>query len=53
MMSHRGKPSLRKMPAMMATRMGFTLISRALVPASSTCSAAFSATLYPPNHITP
>jgi hypothetical protein len=43
--SHRGKPSLRKRPAMMATRMGLTLMSRALVPASRTCSAAFSATL--------
>ena len=53
MISQRGKPSLRNKPAMMATRMGLTLISRAAVPASRRCSAAFNATLYPPNHITP
>ncbi|MCY1371064.1 hypothetical protein D9M69_581930 [compost metagenome] len=45
MMSQRGNPSLSITPAMTATRMGLTLISRALVPASSTCSAALRAML--------
>ena len=53
MISQRGNPSLRMRPAITAMRMGFTLISNALVPASSRCSAALRATLYPPNHMTP
>ncbi|MDT4889786.1 hypothetical protein FQZ97_1265370 [compost metagenome] len=45
MISQRGKPSLSRSPAITATRMGLTLISRAAVPASSRCSAALRATL--------
>ena len=43
--SQRGKPSSSSAPASSAIRTGPTLTSIAAVPASTRCSAAFSATL--------
>ena len=51
--NHRGNPSPSSNPANSAMRIGPTLTSIAAVPASMRCSAAFSATLYTPNHARP
>lgn len=51
--SQRGKPSPSRPPASSAMRIGPVLTSIAAVPASTCSSAAFSATLYTANHVTP
>ena len=51
--SQRGKPSPSSSPANSAMRIGPTLTSIAVVPASTRCSAALRATLYAANQATP
>ena len=53
MTSHRGKPSPNSSPANSAMRIGPTLTSIAVVPASTRCSAAPSATSYAANQARP